>query len=159
VPQPPTEKTDITSDTSHQFTSTEPISPADDFKDDSTWNIGECISYDNVGPINPPSIEGYKQFLAFRDTRSKYLFNFPVKHCDEDTFLYYLERVLRFFTSRGFKPRILRSDYFSTFRSTKCLAFYEDKPHSEIAAETGLPLGTIKSRIRLALERLRHQMS
>eukprot|EP01036_Dinobryon_divergens_P061894 gene61894-biopygen32041 len=100
---------------------------ADDFKDDSSWDIGECISYDNVGPINPPtSIEGYKQFLAFRDTRSKYLFNFPVKHCDEDTFLYFLDRVLRFFTSRGFTPRILRSDYFSTFRSHKCLTFYED---------------------------------
>ncbi len=38
-------------------------------------------------------------------------------------------------------------------------AYYGDLSHSEIAAETGLPLGTIKSRIRLALERLRHQMS
>ncbi len=37
-------------------------------------------------------------------------------------------------------------------------AFYGDLSHSEIAAETGLPLGTIKSRIRLALERLRHTM-
>jgi RNA polymerase sigma factor (sigma-70 family) len=37
-------------------------------------------------------------------------------------------------------------------------AYYGDLTHSEIAAETGLPLGTIKSRIRLALERLRHQM-
>jgi RNA polymerase sigma-70 factor, ECF subfamily len=34
-------------------------------------------------------------------------------------------------------------------------AFYEDKSHSEIAAETGLPLGTVKSRIRLALTRLK----
>lgn len=34
-------------------------------------------------------------------------------------------------------------------------AFYEDKPHSEIAAETGLPLGTVKSRIRLAMDKLR----
>lgn len=37
-------------------------------------------------------------------------------------------------------------------------AYYGDHSHSEIAAETGLPLGTIKSRIRLALDRLRHQM-
>lgn len=38
-------------------------------------------------------------------------------------------------------------------------AYFGDLSHSEIAAETGLPLGTIKSRIRLALERLRHHMS
>jgi RNA polymerase sigma factor (sigma-70 family) len=38
-------------------------------------------------------------------------------------------------------------------------AFYGDLSHSEIAAETGLPLGTIKSRIRLALDKLRQQMT
>jgi len=37
-------------------------------------------------------------------------------------------------------------------------AYFGDLTHSEIAVETGLPLGTIKSRIRLALERLRHAM-
>jgi len=37
-------------------------------------------------------------------------------------------------------------------------AYYGDLSHSEIAAQTGLPLGTIKSRIRLALERLRHEL-
>ena len=37
-------------------------------------------------------------------------------------------------------------------------AYYRDLTHSEIADETGLPLGTIKSRIRLALERMRHDM-
>lgn len=34
-------------------------------------------------------------------------------------------------------------------------SFFEDKSHSEIAAEKNLPLGTVKSRLRLALERLR----
>mmetsp|Transcript_18403 Transcript_18403/g.29846 ORF Transcript_18403/g.29846 Transcript_18403/m.29846 type:complete len:211 (-) Transcript_18403:5732-6364(-) len=37
-------------------------------------------------------------------------------------------------------------------------AYFGDFTHSEIAEQTGLPLGTIKSRIRLALERLRHAM-
>ena len=37
-------------------------------------------------------------------------------------------------------------------------AYFGDLSHSEIAEQTGLPLGTIKSRIRLALERLRHAM-
>jgi RNA polymerase sigma factor (sigma-70 family) len=36
-------------------------------------------------------------------------------------------------------------------------SFFEDKSHAAIAEETGLPLGTIKSRIRLALERLRNE--
>lgn len=38
-------------------------------------------------------------------------------------------------------------------------AYFGELTHSEIAAETGLPLGTIKSRIRLALDRLRHAMT
>lgn len=37
-------------------------------------------------------------------------------------------------------------------------AYFGDLSHTEIAAQTGLPLGTIKSRIRLALERLRHAL-
>lgn len=37
-------------------------------------------------------------------------------------------------------------------------AYFGDLSHGEIAEQTGLPLGTIKSRIRLALERLRHAM-
>lgn len=36
-------------------------------------------------------------------------------------------------------------------------SFFEDKSHAVIAEETGIPLGTVKSRIRLALERLRKE--
>jgi len=35
------------------------------------------------------------------------------------------------------------------------LSFFEDRPHSEIAAHLSLPLGTVKSRLRLALIKLR----
>lgn len=37
-------------------------------------------------------------------------------------------------------------------------AYLEDLTHSRISQLTGLPLGTIKSRIRLGLERLRHEL-
>lgn len=35
------------------------------------------------------------------------------------------------------------------------LSFFSDKPHSQIAAELAIPLGTVKSRIRLAMVRLK----
>lgn len=35
------------------------------------------------------------------------------------------------------------------------LSFYQDKPHGEIAEELNLPLGTVKSRLRLAMRRVR----
>lgn len=35
------------------------------------------------------------------------------------------------------------------------LSFFQDKPHAQIAQELGIPLGTAKSRVRLALSRLR----
>ncbi|MDU9005358.1 sigma-70 family RNA polymerase sigma factor [Sedimentitalea todarodis] len=37
-------------------------------------------------------------------------------------------------------------------------AYMGEMTHQEISAQTGLPLGTIKSRIRLGLERLRHEL-
>lgn len=37
-------------------------------------------------------------------------------------------------------------------------AYLGEMTHHEISAQTGLPLGTIKSRIRLGLERLRHEL-
>lgn len=38
------------------------------------------------------------------------------------------------------------------------MAFYEDMSHSDIAKETNIPLGTVKSRLRLAMEKLRGKM-
>ena len=38
------------------------------------------------------------------------------------------------------------------------LAFFEGLSHSEISEQTGLPLGTVKSRIRLAFTRLRRTL-
>ena len=37
-------------------------------------------------------------------------------------------------------------------------AYFGDMSHQQIQSATGLPLGTIKSRIRLGLERLRHEL-
>ena len=37
-------------------------------------------------------------------------------------------------------------------------AYFSEMTHHEISQDTGLPLGTIKSRIRLGLERLRHEL-
>ena len=36
-----------------------------------------------------------------------------------------------------------------------CLSFFEDRPHSQIASDLKIPLGTVKSRMRLAVTRLR----
>jgi RNA polymerase sigma-70 factor (ECF subfamily) len=38
------------------------------------------------------------------------------------------------------------------------LSFFQDKAHSEISEDLGLPLGTVKSRLRLAMAKLRSQL-
>ena len=38
------------------------------------------------------------------------------------------------------------------------LAFFDDRPHGEIERRLGIPLGTVKSRLRLAMVRLRAQL-
>lgn len=38
------------------------------------------------------------------------------------------------------------------------ICYYGDKSHRQIAEETGIPLGTVKSRLRLALSRLRQAL-
>jgi len=39
------------------------------------------------------------------------------------------------------------------------LSFFLEQPHGEIAAELGIPLGTVKSRLRLAMAKLRSLLS
>lgn len=39
------------------------------------------------------------------------------------------------------------------------LSFFEEHPHARIAAELGIPLGTVKSRVRLALGQLRRKLN
>ncbi len=46
---------------------------------------------------------------------------------------------------------LLSADQLNVIR----LHYFDDKPHSEIAKVLGLPLGTVKSRLRLAMQRLR----
>lgn len=43
-------------------------------------------------------------------------------------------------------------------RDAMRLHFYEDEAHSAIAERLGVPLGTVKSRLRLAFEKVRHSL-
>jgi RNA polymerase sigma factor (sigma-70 family) len=47
--------------------------------------------------------------------------------------------------------KMLPSDQSDVIR----MSFIEERPHSEIAVNLGIPLGTVKSRIRLAMKRLK----
>jgi RNA polymerase sigma-70 factor, ECF subfamily len=43
-------------------------------------------------------------------------------------------------------------------RTVVRLSFFEDKPHADIATLLGIPLGTVKSRLRLAMAKLRESL-
>ena len=58
-------------------------------------------------------------------------------------------------TRRDERIRSAMADLPEDQRSLVKLAFFNGLSHSEIAAQTNLPLGTVKSRIRLAFARLR----
>jgi RNA polymerase sigma-70 factor (ECF subfamily) len=44
-------------------------------------------------------------------------------------------------------------------KRTVTMAYFEGKTHVEISGELGLPLGTVKSRMRLAIEKLRTSLA
>ncbi len=56
---------------------------------------------------------------------------------------------------RELRVRTALASLSSEQQSVIRLSFFSDTPHAEIAAQLGLPLGTVKSRIRLAVTRLR----
>ena len=63
--------------------------------------------------------------------------------------------------SKSQRAELVR-DYLTTLPEEQLLvvrkAFYEEMTHQEIAAELDMPLGTVKSRIRIAMRRLREQL-
>jgi RNA polymerase sigma-70 factor (ECF subfamily) len=57
------------------------------------------------------------------------------------------------------RVRLALRDLPDTLRNVIDLAYYEGLTHSEIAARTGLPLGTVKTRLRSAMLSLREQLA
>ena len=55
--------------------------------------------------------------------------------------------------------RLLLAELPGEQRQVIELAFYSGFSHGEIAAAVGLPLGTVKGRMRLGLEKMREQMT
>jgi len=59
------------------------------------------------------------------------------------------------------RERIIRRAFYAlpeSQREVVALHFFEDEPHSAIARRLNLPLGTVKSRLRLAFERFRKEL-
>jgi hypothetical protein len=111
IPSPPVlSHSDTKLDTAMIPSSLSP-SKVDTERNDSQWDIGECISYDNVGPISSESIEGYRQFIAFHDTQLR-----PATRTPFST------TYSGFYASSSAEVS-LRSDYYTTFRSAKAKQF------------------------------------
>ncbi len=63
-----------------------------------------------------------------------------------------------FATQRAQQIQIALGDLPEEQRRVVHLSFYEDRTHADIAAQLDLPLGTVKSRIRLAFQRIRNSL-
>ena len=58
-------------------------------------------------------------------------------------------------TERETQLRVAVAELPAEQRDLVRIAFYEDLSHSQVAERTGLPLGTVKSRLRLAFAKLK----
>ena len=83
-------------------------SPSSHEKEKPFYAPGETVSVDPVGPINPPTKEGFKWFILFKCVSTGYLHAFAVK--TKDCLLRCLAEVIDWYRARGYSPRILRSD-------------------------------------------------
>ena len=93
-----------------------------------TWGIGECLSVDDVGPINPESHEGYQHYhegyqhyFIFKCMFSKMIFIYLTDATNEDSYIYSLNEVVQFFKRLGHKCGTIRGDYYTSFRSEKVI--------------------------------------
>lgn len=104
-------------------------------RDIEEWDIGECISADNVGPISPVSIDGFSALFIFRDTKSRLIFTYPIKSASEEQYLTCLNKVIDYFKSFNHVTKIIRTDYFKTFLSKLSEDLYT-KRHLEHQSST-----------------------
>ena len=93
----------------------------------TNYEPGELLSCDDVGPINPLSMDGHSRFFLFRDTRTRKKHFFAIKNNDSETFIKCFEFVIDYYESKGYKVKILRSDYFSTFVAADLKKFYNKR--------------------------------
>ena len=56
----------------------------------------------------------------------------------------------------GMKPEKRMRSFVASARQAVKLAFYKGMSHREIAEATGAPLGTVKTRLELGLQKLTH---
>jgi RNA polymerase sigma-70 factor (ECF subfamily) len=75
------------------------------------------------------------------------------------TWIFRIARNRRIDADRDTQVRRAMAELPAEQRDLVRRAFYEDLSHSEIAASTGVPLGTVKSRLRLAFAKLKLKLA
>ncbi len=63
-----------------------------DTEDTKLYQPGELLSCDNVGPVNPKSVETYTQTFIWRDTATKRMFSHSDSEAIEEVYLDYTTR-------------------------------------------------------------------